>query len=157
METARRISVRFAEAAALPCIHRMCRRVWDSKSGKVRLGAQVRHREGALGGLWGASWGSWGASWGALGGSWGFLEDLLLSWLRFGGSWWASWGLKGAKIKSFGNSGCQLEPVLAPKEPPRGGGQIPQDEPKRPPKASSRAFLSSKSGFIKKCGFSVVK
>ena len=44
-----RISVRFAEAAALPCIHRMCRRVWDSKSGKVRLGVQVRHREGALG------------------------------------------------------------------------------------------------------------
>ena len=128
----------------------MGRSAWELKFGTER------GLLGVLGRLWGASWVSWGASLGALGGSWGFLEDLLLSWLRFGGSWWASWGLKGAKIKSFGNSGCQLEPVLAPKEPPRGGPNPPK-RAQEAPESTLKSIFKSQISIYQKCGFSVVK
>ena len=69
---------------------------------------------GALGGFLGAIGGAWGVSWEALGGFFGAYG----SWLLFGGSLGAPWGLKGVEKRSFGNSGCQLETVLAPKELP---------------------------------------
>ena len=80
----------------------------------------------------------------------------LLSWLCLGGSLGASWGLKANAKRSFGNSGCQLEPVLSPKEPP-GHPQMFQNEPKRHPKAPSRASLNAKPRCIKNVGFPSVK
>ena len=80
----------------------------------------------------------------------------MFSWLRFGGSWGPSWGLKGAKIKSFGNSGCPLEPVLAPKEPPRGGPNPPK-RAQEAPESTLKSIFKSKISIYQKCGFSVVK
>ena len=127
------------------------------------MGAQVRRREEALGGLWGVAWGrlgvlggALGRRWGFLGGSWGFLGGLLLSWLRFGGSLGATWGLKGVEKRSFGNSGCQLEPVLAPKEPPA----PPENAPKRAqeaPKSTFKSIVKCKTSLYQKCWFSLCK
>ena len=148
----RRISVRFAEAAALPCIHRMCSRVWDSKSGKVRLGAQVRHREGALGGSWGALGGLLGLLGGLLGGLGGFLGVLggpiaLLA--SFWGLLVGLLGAQGCQNKKFWKFGVPARNRKGTKRAPKTPPQIHQNEPKRAPKAPSRAHLILKHRCIK--------
>ena len=114
---------------------------------------------GGFGGLLGGVWvllEAFGRRWGVLGGSWGFLGGLLLSWLRFGGSLGATWGLQGVEKRSFGNSGCQLEPVLAPKEPPG----PPENAPKRAqeaPKSTFKSIVKCKTSLYQKCWFSSSK
>ena len=124
------------------------------------MGAQVRHREGFLRGCSVALGSPLGVLGGAsgrfVGGPWGFLGGLLLSWLRFGGSLGATWGLQGVEKRSFGNSGCQLEFVLAPKEPPG----PPENAPKRAqeaPKSTLKSIVKCKTLLYQTCGFSSSK
>ena len=67
-----------------------------------------------------------------------------------------TWGFKGAKIKSFGNSGCELEPVLAPKELPRGGPNPPK-RAQEAPESTLKSIFKSKISIYQKCVFSAVK
>ena len=51
-----------------------------------------------------------------------------------------TWGFKGAKIKSFGNSGCPLEPAKTPNGAPRA--------PPKPPTSSSKGHLKPPRGHL---------
>ena len=148
---ARRISARFAEAAALPCINRMCRRVWESKSGRVAWELKFdteRGLFGALGGPWGASWGLSflkNRFWGVFGVLWGFLGAYCCLGFVLG-----VFGGSRELKKSFGNSGCQPEVVLAPKEPPG----PPENAPTRAqeaPKSTFRSIFKCKTSLHQTC------